>query len=87
MRTELSEITTVWNTRLEYFVQVQKLSDSVSDPDFSARAWKGVTAEIANKVQEEGELSVVDSRGDSLNFCFQRNWKMILPIPASNFGT
>lgn len=67
MRTELSEITTVWNTRLEYFVQLQKLSDDVADPNFSKSSWKGITAEIAIKVQEEGEPAVFEVGGTLLS--------------------
>ena len=58
MRTELSEITSAFNARIEYYVQLQKLSDDVSDPNFSARSWKGITEEIEMKLAEEGESGV-----------------------------
>ena len=53
MRAELSDINVAFNARIEYFVQLQKLSDDVADPNFSSRLWRGLTSEIAIKIQEE----------------------------------
>ncbi len=56
LKAELAKLTSAFNTRVEYFKQLQVINDDVQDPDFHARAWKGMQNEIEAREQEEAKV-------------------------------
>jgi hypothetical protein len=42
--------------RLEYFAQLQIVSDEVGDPDMTAKSWKGLGQEMLELYQQEDKI-------------------------------
>ncbi|KAM0786243.1 hypothetical protein ACM66B_007043 [Microbotryomycetes sp. NB124-2] len=59
-RDELADITKAFNARLNYFAQLQTLSDAVADPNLDPRTFKGFPTEleIMEATEEQLELSI-----------------------------
>jgi hypothetical protein len=46
-----------FTVRIDYFRQLQIISDSVQDPDIHAKSFKGFTVEIAERFQKDQKLA------------------------------
>ncbi|KAM0747530.1 hypothetical protein T439DRAFT_328769 [Meredithblackwellia eburnea MCA 4105] len=56
LRGEYSEISKAFNARLNYFTQLQTISDEVVDPDFISNKWRGFPVEMGDLLEEETKL-------------------------------
>ncbi|GAA5969948.1 hypothetical protein JCM21900_002450 [Sporobolomyces salmonicolor] len=53
---ELGDFNKSMNARIEYFRQLQEVSDSVADPDMGAKKWRGLLIEIETLRIDENDL-------------------------------
>ncbi|KAK4700839.1 E3 ubiquitin-protein ligase SHPRH, partial [Phenoliferia sp. Uapishka_3] len=54
LKSEFNDLTTAFNMRLQYFAQLQQISDDVRDPDFANPKWRGILIEMDLLKVEEG---------------------------------
>ncbi|KAK4049943.1 hypothetical protein OIV83_003767 [Microbotryomycetes sp. JL201] len=57
-RDELTDITKAFNARLNYFAQLQTLSDAVADPNLDPRHFRGFMIELEMMAAEEDQLEM-----------------------------
>ncbi|KAI5481086.1 SNF4 family helicase/atpase [Pseudohyphozyma bogoriensis] len=58
LRAEHADVSKAFNDRVQYFIQLQIISDDVGDPDFESRKWKGLAAEMDALRDEEDTLAL-----------------------------
>ncbi|CEQ41752.1 SPOSA6832_03505 [Sporobolomyces salmonicolor] len=56
---ELGDFNKSMNARIEYFRQLQEVSDSVADPDMGAKKWRGLLIEIEMLRIDESEFRLL----------------------------
>ncbi|KAK4051523.1 hypothetical protein OIO90_004737 [Microbotryomycetes sp. JL221] len=57
-RDELNDVTKAFNARLNYFAQLQVLSDAVADPNLDPRRFRGFIIELEAMAAEEEQLEL-----------------------------
>lgn len=69
LKAELFKLTSAFNTRVEYFKQLQVINDDVADPDFYSRNWKGMQVEIdLRELEEEKVVRDMDKKKTQLRY-------------------
>ncbi|GAA5889557.1 hypothetical protein JCM5296_005984 [Sporobolomyces johnsonii] len=90
---ELGEFNKSMNARIEYFRQLQEVSDSVSDPDMDAKKWRGLLVEIETLRIDENDLKQALAQReqrrrylDNLSAPEERELDQTCPICAEYFA-
>jgi len=69
LKAELAKLTSAFNTRVEYFRQLQIINDDVQDPDPCAKAWRGLPVEIEEREEAEKRvLGDMDKKRNHLRY-------------------
>ncbi|GAA6018304.1 hypothetical protein JCM10207_000797 [Rhodosporidiobolus poonsookiae] len=58
LRAELEDLNKAFNVRLNYYRNLQAISDEVADPDMGAKNWAGLENEIAALRADENDLAL-----------------------------